>query len=92
MRNHKRKCETNRSSAFHITPKRGNVGNPSSLLKFRPMDNIPTIMHYELCIMNFALFMTRTSVRLYERVGFTRCVDFPNNYELCITHYEFYYI
>ncbi len=38
--------------------------------------------------MNFALFMTRTSVRLYERVGFTRCMDFPNNYELCITHYE----
>jgi len=38
--------------------------------------------------MNFALFMTRTSVRLYERVGFTRCMDFPNIYELCIMHYE----
>ena len=32
--------------------------------------------------------MTRTSVRLYERVGFTRCMDFPNNYELCIMNYE----
>ena len=103
MRNNKRKCETNRSSAYHITPKRGNVGNPSSyflyryltpdgviggfpasLLKFRPMDNIPTIMNYEL-------IMTRTSVRLYERVGFTRCVDFTNNYELCITHYELFW-
>ena len=38
--------------------------------------------------MNYELIMTRTSVRLYERVGFTRCMDFPNNYELCITHYE----
>ena len=38
--------------------------------------------------MNYELAMTRTSVRLYERVGFTRCVDFPNNYELCIMTYE----
>ena len=104
-RNHKRKCETNRPSAYHITPKRGNVGNPSScfyyrhltpdgvmgvflpsLWKIRPFPN-----NYELWIMNFALFMTRTSVRLYERVGFTRCMDFPNNYELCITHYELFW-
>ena len=28
--NHKRKCETNRSSAFHITPKGVNGWNPSS--------------------------------------------------------------
>ena len=71
MGNNKRKCKTNRSSAYHITPKRVNGWNPSSyflyqhltpdgvigefppsLLKFRPMDNIPTIMNYALRIMN----------------------------------------
>ena len=41
--------------------------------------------------MNYELAMTRTSVRLYERDRFTRCVDFPNNYELCITHYELFW-
>ena len=30
MRNNKRKCEINRSSAYHITPKRVNGWNPSS--------------------------------------------------------------
>jgi|GEM_PF-3079005 hypothetical protein len=30
MRNNKRKCETNRSSAYHITPKEVNGWNPSS--------------------------------------------------------------
>ena len=38
--------------------------------------------------MNYELAMTRTSVRLYERVGFTRCMDFPNNYALRIMNYE----
>ena len=83
-RNHKRKCETNRSSAYHITPKRGNVGNPSSRFSYQhltpdgviikattsfqilgdrkgphlraisiPQMDFPTIMNYELCIMNY---------------------------------------
>ena len=29
-------------------------------------------------------------MRLYERVGFTRCVDFPNNYALRIMNYELF--
>jgi hypothetical protein len=61
------------------------MGDSSSLWKFRPMDNIPTIMHYELCITNYELTKRRTSVRLYEGLihqmrGFSQ--------QLCITHYE----
>ena len=97
-RNHKRKCEINRSSAYHIPPKRVNGWNPSSyfflptfnawrrngglkpsLLKFRPMDNIPTIMNYELSGRPQGSAPTGKS-------NFSDV--FPNNYELWITNYE----
>ncbi len=44
--------------------------------------------NYAFLIMNL-LPDTRTSVRLYVRVGLP-AVWIPNNYELCIMHYAFY--
>ena len=46
----------------------------------------PTIMHYELCIMNSAfIIVTRTSVRLYVMVGLP---DVWISQQLCIMNYE----
>ena len=49
----------------------------------QPMD-FPTIMHYELRIMNLSRHarpMRRTSVRLYERMYY-QMRGIPNNYAL----------
>ena len=97
--NHKRKCEINRFSAYHIPPKGVNGWNPSSyffyqhltpdgvmgvflpsLWKFRPMDNIPTIMHYEFRIVHDT--HVRASLRegwIHQMHGFSQ--------QLRIMHY-----
>ena len=55
-----------------------------SLWKFRPMDNIPTIMNYELCIMNYPGDHKGSPLR---QIPIPQ-MDFLNNYELCIMNYE----
>ena len=48
-------------------------------------DGVPH--NYALCITNYELIQTRTSVRLYERAGSPDVWITPNNYELCIMNY-----
>ena len=52
------------------------------------LNNPNCFLNYAFLIMNL-LPDTRTSVRLYVRVGLP-AVWIPNNYELCIMHYAFY--